>query len=489
MTKERRRSLIIEHSVHSDFDLDKSKLIKILENSFDEIFVVNKHGIVIYVNEACQKNYDLKPSDVIGKTVHYLVSEGYYTPAIAPLVFKTKKAVTLEQETKSGRKLLVTAIPVFDEKNELDFIVMNSRNITEIEQLRQDLEKTKEYYKTQIQQLRQKELVTQDGLVFQSEKMREFMHTAQRVAPFDTTILILGESGTGKNLLAKQIHTMSNRRHEPYICINCAAIPEQLLESELFGYTKGAFTGAERSGKPGLIELAHKGTLFLDEIGEIPLSLQAKLLQLVQDHTFIPIGGTESRQVDIRIISATNCNLPKLIEQGRFRLDLYYRLNVIEIEIPPVRERSDDIVLLLHYFLNKFDIKYSTSHYFSEECLAVLQNYPWPGNVREIEHLVERLVITVSVSCILPKHLPLPKHAAMPEDTEKKLPALMKTALNKELRDELNEYSFKVKERETILELYENLRSSYKVASILKISQSKVSRIVRTYSNKNKTNP
>lgn len=252
-----------------DFSVDNlswDDLKKILDNSFDEIFVVNGKGIVIYVNEACERHYGLKPSEVIGKTVYYLVSEGYYSPALAPVVFHEKKTVTLEQITHLGKKLVVTATPVLNNKGEIEFVVMNSRDITHIEELKHGLEETKrlvEKYKQEVKELKQKEL-NFDGYIARSKKMRACLEIAQRVAPVDSTVLILGESGTGKNILAKYVHNMSTRKAGPFMSINCAAIPEQLLESELFGYCRGAFTGAEKSGKVGLVELAHGGTLFLE---------------------------------------------------------------------------------------------------------------------------------------------------------------------------------------------------------------------------------
>lgn len=419
-----------------------------------------------------------------------IASKGYYNPIIAPIVFQEKKRVTLEQETRFGKKLVVTATPVFDERGEIDFVVMNSRDITHIEQLKQDLEKTKklvEQYKTEVEELKQKQASFFEGFNFHSKQMKYCMEMAERVASVDTTVLITGQSGTGKNVLAKEIHKMSKRKSGPFISINCAAIPEQLLESELFGYCRGAFTGAEKSGKAGLVEHANNGTLFLDEIGEIPLSIQAKLLQLIQEHTFIPVGGKEQQQVNIRIVAATNRDLPKFIEEGKFREDLYYRLNVIEIEIPPLKERYEDIAPLLYYFLNIYDSKYNLSHHFNQECLDVLTNYSWPGNIRELEHLIERLVITVQDPYILPKHLPKKifkndaLHMVKDEKFQMAEPEKHVVSSIREIPAP-QQKSLKVTEMEMILQLYNDLKSSYKVAQALGISQSKVTRIVRKYS-------
>lgn len=463
----------------SESCLNRDDLKKILDNSFDEIFVVDRNGIVIYVNEACIKNYGLNPSEIIGKTVYHLINEGYYSPALAPVVFRDKKIVTLEQKTRSGINLVVTATPVFTREGDIDFIVMNSRDITQIEQLKLDLDKTKKLvnlYKNKVDELVQQASYFK-GYTFTNDRMKSCLAMVQRVASVNSTVLILGESGTGKNVLALDIHKMSARKEGPFICINGATIPEHLLESELFGYCRGAFTGADKYGKVGLVELANGGTLFLDEVGEIPLAVQAKLLELIQEHRFLPVGGKEHKIIDIRIIAATNRDLPELIKEGKFREDLYYRLSVIEIDPPPLRERNEDIIPLLHHFLNKYDSQYKYSHEFDSRCLEILKNYSWPGNIREMDHLAERLVITIPEGKILPEHLP------------SKIFKIQTPLPNNNLIDnELSKWKNLPKgsdEEAIIIRLYNELRSSYKVANTLNISQSRVTRIVRTYRQNN----
>ncbi|WP_407310146.1 sigma-54 interaction domain-containing protein [Desulfosporosinus sp. SB140] len=451
-------------------DLTWDDLKNIMDNSFDEIFVVNAKGNVVYVNEACERHYGLKPSNVIGKSIDYLINEGYYWPPVAPVVLLKKKRITLEQQTNIGRKLLVTATPVYNKNNQIIFIVMNSRDITQIEALKESLQKTSklvEKYECEVNELRQK--VPFEGYSSHSTKMKQCLEMARRIALIDSTILILGESGTGKNVLTKNIHNLSQRRNGPFLSINCAAIPDHLIESELFGYCRGAFTGADKSGKKGLVELASGGTLFLDEIGEIPYGTQAKLLQLIQEHQFIPLGGKENKMVDLRIIAATNRDLAKLVKEQKFREDLYYRLNVFELEIPPLRERQEDIVPLLYYFLNTFDSKYKTSHQFSPHALDILSSYSWPGNVREMEHLVERLVVTIPEINIGPTHLP------------QKIIAEQHNQTRRDLLFEKASQGLKANEEQLIIQTYQELKSSYKVADSLKISQSKVSRVVRKH--------
>jgi len=238
-----------------------------------------------------------------------------------------------------------------------------------------------------------------------SDKMQEVFKIALKAARTRATILLIGESGTGKELIAKAIHYESDRSKGPFIAINCAAIPENLLEAELFGYEKGAFTGALVS-KPGKFELANGGTIFLDEIGDLPFSLQAKLLRVIQDKTFERIGGTKPIKVDIRIIAATNKDLEKMVKNGSFREDLYFRLNVIPIYLPPLRERKEDIFLLIDHFLKKFNKEYKKNITINKSAMEKLINYSWPGNVRELENTIERLVILAEKDEITINDLP-----------------------------------------------------------------------------------
>ena len=453
-------------------EINLERLKEILNNSYDEIFVINSKGIVIYVNNASERNYGLKPSEIIGKTVYHLVEEGYYTPSITPIVFREKKRVTLSQETMIGKKLVVTATPILDKDGNIDLVVMNSRDITEIEELKCNLEETEKLvqkYKQEVEELRKKEY-KYEHLIVRSKSMKECVELAQKVSSTDSTVLILGDSGTGKNVMAKYIHHISNRKAGSFKTINCAAIPDQLLESELFGYHRGAFTGANTAGKIGLLELSDGGTLFLDEIAEIPLRLQAKLLEVIQENRFIPVGGTEYKTINTRIIAATNRNLEKMVVDGLFREDLFYRINVIELEIPPLRERLEDIVPLAHYFLNIYDKKYGMSHYFSQDSLDTLMSHSWSGNVRELQHVIERLVITVKESKILPEHFPKSFRKSDKVKANLALPNLV---------------PLDVLEEELIIKAYKQLGSSYKVAKALNISQSKANRRIRQYLNNN----
>jgi len=243
-------------------------------------------------------------------------------------------------------------------------------------------------------------------LIGESPKIREVFSLIDRVAKTDSTVLITGESGTGKELVAKALHFKSPRAKGPFVAINCGAIPHELLESELFGYVKGAFTGALRD-KKGRLEVANGGTVFLDEISEMSPALQVKLLRVLQEREFEPIGSTRSIKVDIRVVAATNKNLEELVKKGRFRHDLYWRLNVVPIHLPPLRERKEDIPLLISHFLEIYNDRYKGKvSGFSESAMELLLNYDWPGNIRELENLVQRLVVLKGEGIILPEDLP-----------------------------------------------------------------------------------
>lgn len=307
----------------------------------------------------------------------------------------------------------------------------------------------------------------EEDIISHSEKFRNILSFSKRVATSSSTILIQGESGTGKGVLANYIHNVSHRKNESFLTINCAAIPEELLESELFGYVKGAFTGANPSGKMGLLETANNGTVFLDEIGDISLSLQAKLLPAIQDKEFIPVGGNKKRKVNIRIIAATNRDLSKLVESGEFREDLYYRLHVIDITIPPLRERKEDIAPLTHHLLQKFNQEYETNKIISDECLNVLSDYSWPGNIRQLESLIERLVIT-SDTIIDVADLPETFHHNNQLNSQFKEPKTMDEAID-------------TTRKHMIRKSFKKYKSTRKVVEDLQVSQTTASRLIRKY--------
>ncbi|HBG0130211.1 TPA: sigma 54-interacting transcriptional regulator, partial [Clostridioides difficile] len=382
---------------------------KILEASHDEICVSDDKGIIIYCNKAFEENYGLKKEDILGKNVSFLEDSGYSTKSPIPIVLKTKTKFSLEQDTQTGKKLIITATPIFDENGNLEFTVENCRDITELNNIKNKLEDTKKQvkkYKSEVETLYRTALRIEDTVIMDGIVMRPIINTVNHVSKTDVSVLLLGESGTGKSSLARYIHHNSNRSNGPFITINCATISPQLLESELFGYTSGAFTGASTKGKVGLVELANGGTLFLDEIGDIPQNLQAKFLQLIQDRTFTPVGSLKNKKVDIRIISATNVDLVSKVKEKKFREDLYYRLNVIEIKLPPLRERRDNLVEIIKYYFNRYSSDFNLNKTISKEAMDAIANYRFPGNIRELQNIIQKILLTCTDNHITIDDLP-----------------------------------------------------------------------------------
>jgi PAS domain S-box-containing protein len=445
----------------SNVEMTLQTLLKILDHSSDEIFVLDGEKRILYVNQACERHYGLKPTDVIGKYNVDLFEKGYWKPSIVPEVYKRKKPCYMKQQTYIGAELMTRAIPILNDSGEIELVVITSTETQTYKMVKAIEEDTE--LRTVREDDETPEMITNSG------KIKRILTFCRKVAPTDSTILIQGESGTGKGVLAHFIQQISKRKSKPFLTINCAAIPEDLLESELFGYSKGAFTGANKTGKPGLIEVADGGTVFLDEVGEIPLALQAKILQVIQDKQFIPIGSSEMKKVDVRIIAATNQNLIEMINNKLFREDLFYRLNVIDVQLPPLRERKEDIIPLTYNFLYKFNKKYNENKVISEECLNTLIHYSWPGNVRQLENLIERLVV-ISDSVIQVADLPdmITENLELEQVTQIALPTSFDKAVDET-------------KRILIRKSYQTYKSSRKVASDLDISQTKASKLIRQY--------
>jgi PAS domain S-box-containing protein len=373
------------------------QLKTIFKASHDGIWVCDGHGKVIDINEASEKLNGIHAKHIIGKNVTDLVNGGLFDRSVTLEVLETKRQVSVIQEIKRTKKiLLATGTPAFDDEGNIFLVVVNERDMTQLNAIQKQLEQSRmvtEKYKDKLAELSLLELKDQE-IVAEDKKMRQVLHLALKLAHLSASdILILGESGTGKGLLAKFIHKNSNRSKKPFIQINCAALPENLLEAELFGYEKGAFTGARQEGKAGLFELAHEGTLFLDEIGDLPHSLQAKLLKYLDDHEIMRLGGLKSKKIDCTIIAATNRDLEGLVQQRRFRRDLFFRLNTFTIRIPALRERTDDIFELVSFYMQKYGKAYRLNRRISPDALKALQAYPFPGNVRELKNILKKAVV------------------------------------------------------------------------------------------------
>ncbi|WP_392401525.1 sigma-54 interaction domain-containing protein [Bacillus cereus] len=433
----------------------------VFEYAFDEIFVTDEQGIVMRVNSTCERHYQLAAEELVGKHVKELQKDGIFYPSATLEVIEKKRPIELVQTTKSGEYLHVRTRPVFDDEGNLRRVISYSRDLTELYQLRQKVEEMDNQLKTYKKELR--ETYEHEGLIFKSLAMQKIVDTIKKVSVVDSTVLVLGETGVGKSRLVRHLHEVSHRKNESFYEINCAALPTNLIESELFGYSGGSFTGANREGKKGLLESAHKGTLFLDEIGEMPLEIQAKLLQVLQEKTFRPIGGRELKKVDVRIVAATNRDLSEMVKQGTFRKDLYYRLNVIPIAIPPLRERTEDILPLIYHYLQQFNKKYGRDVKLAPSTLQMFVGYPWEGNNREIENVIERIVITVD-DVVTVEDLPLSMQEAAVEQSGQSLYKMLEEV-----------------ERNIILKAYKTYGSSYKVAEFLQISQSAATRKIKKF--------
>ncbi|OLN28565.1 sigma 54-interacting transcriptional regulator [Desulfosporosinus metallidurans] len=389
-------------AIHSELDSVKKltrELGSIINSSYDGIYITDGECLTLNCNEAYQRITGISASEVVGRTMHELVEAGIFDHSVSILVMEGRKNITITQTIKkTNKQVLVTGNPIFDENGYIFRIVTNVRDVTELYNLQNQLQKSKEQtllYETELRHLRSQQ-AEDTGIIYRSICMSKIIELSLKLANVDSTVLITGESGTGKELLAKLIHKHGKGINKPFIKINCAAIPEQLLESELFGYDSGAFTGAKKEGKPGLFELAHNGTLFLDEVAEMPLLLQSKLLRVLQERQIIRVGGTKPLDVNVRIIAATNRDLPKMVKEGNFRGDLYYRLMVIPIELPPLRDRKEDIPLLVKHFVDTLNNRYDYKYHASAQLLNVLSDYPWPGNIRELSNIIERLMITTN---------------------------------------------------------------------------------------------
>ncbi len=448
-----------------------TELQEIIEGSFDGILVTDGEGNVLLVNQSYVRNTDIQKEELLGHNVRELINPVWMKNSVALLAIEQRQPVSLHHTTRHGKNIIVTGTPIFDENKNIKRVVVNTRDISEIYELREELVNTRKMEKIYFEQL-QSENSTSGGnceVVIADPKMHGIYSLAKKISDFNTTVLILGESGVGKDVLARYLHNESSlRKNKPFIAVNCGSIPENLLESELFGYTEGAFTGAVKGGKRGLIEAADGGTLLLDEIGEMSLNLQVKLLRVLESRSISRVGSTETIPLDIRVIAATNKNLKEMVSNGEFREDLFYRINVITIDIPPLRERKEEIVPLALRFLNQYNNQYGQNKRLTYEVLEELKDNDWKGNIRQLKNAIENMVIVSNNEYLQLNDLPWREGAVNinEDDGGKSLT----------LQELLEDY-----ERAVLKKTKDQYGSSRKMAEALKVDQSTIVRKLKKY--------
>lgn len=460
----------------------------LLDNLDLGIWCVDQKGHFIFENSFFLKTTGYSREWYAARDVYQLVEEGYTDHCVSDYVLQTKQKHTVLQKVVPGNGIpgynqIVSAIPTFDDRGNILFIIGVVQSVDHFNRRYQDAVINDIQGQVFLNQNRQQDYAVR--MIAHSPEMKALLDTAKEVSEVDSSILITGESGVGKNALASYIHRCSPRRGRELVEINCAALPEHLLEAELFGFEKGAFTGALDSGKRGIFEEAHGGTLFLDEINSLPLNLQGKLLRVIETGKMRRVGSNRDIYVDFRLITATNTDLQQQIGEQRFRADLYYRLNVIPLEVPALRSRKADIIPLCLHFLKQYCQKYDRVKVLSDRVFEQMLSYDWPGNVRELRNCVERIVVTSSRTVMEIRELPssffgqFGSTFSMEPSGSADLPILIQP---NELIPDMEEESFSLQsyleqcEKSILEKILKKYKSTYKAAEILKISQPSVVR-------------
>lgn len=441
---------------------------RILDVMEDEVFITDEVGFITYINPRGEFIMGINAEDYIGKHISDLVHENILPKSITQLAIEKRERCVELVDLPTGIKIICSAQPIYDDEGNIIQILSTSKNIDEITDKIEELSRELDSSTEQIKSL-QEQIISKNKYIFESAPMQQVQKTLMKVAPSDIAILIEGESGVGKEVIADTVYKLSRRSDKPFVKINCGLIPKDLMESELFGYEPGAFTGALKNGKVGKIEVADGGTVFLDEIGEMELALQVKLLEFLQDRKITRVGGTKRIPVDVRIIAATNRDLAAMVEEGTFRQDLYYRLNVMPVYIPPLRERRDDIVPMVFQFLNMFNQRYGYNRHIDNDVVERIAAGSWPGNVRELLHFVERMVVASDSD-----YIDVEQYEAL-IGGDQEVPIANKARV---MCTELMPLKEAKKELESSLVkmAYEKFGSSYKAAEFLQVNQSTVSR-------------
>ena len=437
---------------------------KIIEEMNDGVYITDEKAMTIFVNKSYEKISGGDRNLFLGKNMKQIVKEKLIDKSATLEVLDKKREITMNQTLRNGKKVLITGTPIYSDDNELSMVVTVVRDITALNKLQEELQsKQREIEKLKLF------IRENGGIIYRSDKMKNIISRAEKCAAYDTTVLIAGETGVGKDMLAKFIHNHSNRKDKVFMEINCAAIPPTLLESELFGYEGGAFTGASKQGKKGIFELSNGGTIFLDEIGEMSLGLQAKLLKVIQDKKVYKVGGEKHIPIDVKIITASNKDIEEMVNIKRFRADLYYRLNVIPIKIPPLRERKEDILPLVNSFLESLISLYKEDKKLDEKAMKLLYDYSYPGNIRELKNLIERAYILSTGSTI------------MEEDFPKELRSSSTSVYNKNYDGMSLKAALDSLEKELIKNAIKNTKTSKEAADLLSVEPSTFTRKRQKY--------
>ncbi|WP_053362626.1 sigma 54-interacting transcriptional regulator [Bacillus sp. FJAT-27251] len=442
----------------------------IIRFSSDGLFVVDRHGFVLEVNRAYEEMTGILAKEVVGKNIKDLVLNEYFDRSAASMALESKSKTTIIQLIKKQKYFVVTANPILDEQQEVKMVVTSVRDVTYLHHLEKQLRQAQQMNESLSNTLPLKRNEHPYSFVYASPPMQKLYEKIKQVAPFPTNVLITGHSGTGKEVLASMLHQLSTSDRKTFVKVNCAAIPPELFESEMFGYASGSFTGARKEGKPGFFEQANHGTILLDEIGEIPLPLQVKLLRVLQEKAVTRIGDTKQRELSFRLICSTNQDLRQLVLEKKFRQDLWYRINVIHLEIPPLSERKADIPPLIEHFLNEFCQQYKIEKQIEPEVVQTLTNYAWPGNVRELRNVMEFLIVSTTSSFITSNDLPENiknnwdfEHPSSNDELDFHMShSPIISTNNKSLKESLEEF-----EREQILIAVESSKSIRSAASLL----------------------
>jgi len=448
----------------------------VLDHSYYGIYILDGQGTVLRLNDVAADLIGIKKEEVVDTNILDLVEKGIIDKPLTPSILKTKKPLTRSLYVhKSNKYIMASGLPILDKNGDVLFVVVIEHDMTIVKELRSQLEQVKQVAETIKSELSERNLLElkNSEIIADAPAMKQVLSTLLKLAHMDASnILITGESGTGKGYLSKFIHSNGIRKNQPFISINCAALPEMLLEAELFGYEKGAFTGASDTGKAGLFELANQGTLFLDEIGDLPFPVQAKLLKCLDDREIRRVGGTQAIKVDCIVIAATNHNLEELVQNKKFRQDLYFRLSTFPVQIPPLRKRQEDIYRISMFYLKKYNDTYKQKKRFSEKCLEELQAYNFPGNVRELKNFIKNAVV-IKENDVLSSIVPSGKKIKTKEGASSRI---QRQKGNLNFNEELLEF-----ERKKLKQVLSKFDSTRDLAEYLGISQSTVVRKLKKH--------